>query len=135
MESALNVPPYVNLDQSDVLTVPTPTAWRKRATVILWTLSLGQLLNWGIIYYTFPLFIDPMGRDLGWSRTSMFGALSAGLLTASLGSIPIGARIDRGHGRKLMVVGAILSAFLFLLWSAVASLKWFYFIWIGLGAC
>ena len=78
----------------------TTTPWRKRPSTILWVLSLGQLITWGLVYYTFPLFLMPMERELGWSRNEMFGALSAGLLVAGLSSIPVGAWIDRGHARQ-----------------------------------
>ncbi len=98
-------------------------------------LSLGQLISWGLVYYTFPLFIAPMEQELGWSRTSMFGALSAGLLTAGLCSIPVGAWIDRGHGRMLMTGGSVLAGALLFVWSRVESLPLFYVLWIGLGAC
>ena len=81
--------------------------WRKRPSTILWMLSLGQLISWGLVYYTFPLFVVPMTQELGWSRTAMFGALSAGLLVAGLASIPVGAWIDRGHGRVLMTGGSL----------------------------
>lgn len=110
-------------------------SWRKRPSAILWMLSLGQLVSWGLVYYTFPLFVVPMTQELGWSRSSMFGALSAGLLTAGLCSIPVGAWIDRGHGRKLMTGGSLLAALLLLVWSRVDSLPVFYALWIGLGVC
>lgn len=109
--------------------------WRKRPSTILWMLSIGQLVSWGLVYYTFPLFIGPMEQELGWSRSSMFGALSAGLLTAGLCSIPVGAWIDRGHGRLLMTGGSLLAAILLMVWSRVESLPVFYAMWIGLGAC
>lgn len=109
--------------------------WRKRPSTILWMLSFGQLISWGLVYYTFPLFIAPMEQELGWSRSSMFGALSAGLLTAGLCSIPVGAWIDRGHGRLLMTGGSLLAAIMMIVWSRVESLTAFYALWIGLGAC
>ena len=109
--------------------------WRKRPATILWMLSLGQLTSWGLVYYTFPLFVVPMTEDLGWSRSSMFGALSAGLLVAGLCSIPVGAWIDRGHGRKLMTGGSLGAAALLLVWSRVDTLPLFYVVWIGLGVC
>jgi MFS family permease len=109
--------------------------WRKRPATILWMLSLGQLISWGLVYYTFPLFVVPMTQELGWSRSSMFGALSAGLLVAGLSSIPVGAWIDRGHGRTLMTAGSLLAALLLVVWSRVDSLALFYALWIGLGAC
>lgn len=110
-------------------------AWRKRPSTILWMLSTGQLISWGLVYYTFPLFVVPMSGELGWSRSALFGALSAGLLVAGLASIPVGAWIDRGHGRALMTGGSVLAAALLALWSTVQSLPVFYALWIGLGAC
>jgi len=109
--------------------------WRKRPSTILWVLSLGQLITWGLVYYTFPLFVVPMEKELGWSRNELFGALSAGLLVAGLCSIPVGAWIDRGHGRMLMTGGSLLAAVLMYAWSQVDSLAMFYVIWLGLGAC
>ena len=110
-------------------------AWRKRPSTILWMLSVGQLISWGLVYYTFPLFVAPMSEELGWSRSAMFGALSAGLAVAGLCSIPVGAWIDRGRGRVLMTGGSVLAALLLALWSTVHSLPVFYALWLGLGAC
>ena len=110
-------------------------AWRKRPSTILWMLSIGQLISWGLVYYTFPLFVVPMSEELGWSRSSLFGALSAGLLVAGLCSIPVGAWIDRGRGRALMTGGSLLAALLLVVWSKVQSLAIFYALWLGLGAC
>ena len=109
--------------------------WRKRPPTILWMLSLGQLISWGLVYYTFPLFVVPMTQELGWSRSALFGALSAGLLVAGLASIPVGALIDRGLGRRLMTGGSLLAALLLMVWGRVDSLPVFYALWIGLGAC
>src|SRR5262245_28305821 len=110
-------------------------AWRKRPSTILWMLSIGQLISWGLVYYTFPLFVVPMSEELGWSRSALFGALSGGLLVAGLCSIPVGAWIDRGHGRALMTGGSVLAALLLMLWSTVHSLAVFFVLWLGLGAC
>src|SRR5262249_55479381 len=60
---------------------------------------------------------------------------SAGLLVAGLCSIPVGAWIDRGHGRLLMTGGSLLAAALLVLWSNVHALPVFYALWLGLGAC
>ena len=113
----------------------TKGPWRKRPSTILWVLSLGQLISWGLVYYTFPLFVVPMEREFGWSRDQLYGALSAGLLVAGLCSIPVGAWIDRGHGRMLMTGGSLLAAVLLFVWSQVQTLPMLYVVWIGLGAC
>lgn len=113
----------------------TPGPWRKRPTTILWVLSFGQLITWGLVYYTFPLFVVPMEQELGWSRDALYGALSSGLLVAGLCSIPVGAWIDRGHGRLLMTGGSLLAAVLLFMWSQIHTIEMFYVMWIGLGAC
>lgn len=109
------------------------TGWRGGRSAILWTLSIGQLVSWGLVYYTFPLFVLPMEAELGWSRNALYGALSAGLLVAGLCAIPVGAWIDRGHGRLLMTGGSVLAAVMLALWGRVDSLPLFYLIWIGIG--
>jgi MFS family permease len=109
--------------------------WRKRPSTILWMLSFGQLITWGLVYYTFPLFVVPMEKELGWSRNELFGALSSGLLVAGLCSIPVGAWIDRGHARLLMTGGSLLAAVMMVAWSQVHSIALFYVLWIGLGVC
>src|SRR6185295_9847219 len=81
------------------------------------------------------LFVVPMTEELGWSRSGMFGALSAGLLVAGLSSIPVGAWIDRGHGRMLMTGGPLPAAALLVALSQIQTLPMFYVVWLGLGAC
>jgi MFS family permease len=120
---------------SSMAKAATEHPWRKRPSTILWMLSIGQLVTWGLVYYTFPLFVVPMEKQLGWSRDQLYGALSAGLLVAGLCSIPVGAWIDRGHGRLLMTGGSLLAALLLVVWSQIDSLPMFYLVWLGLGAC
>ena len=47
-------------DPSAIAGSGTSGPWRKRPSTILWVLSLGQLITWGLVYYTFPLFVVPM---------------------------------------------------------------------------
>ena len=84
--------------RSDVIGGYAKGPWRKRPSTILWVLSLGQLITWGLVYYTFPLFVVPMEKELGWSRNEMFGALSAGLLVGRPVLDP-GRRLDRSRPR------------------------------------
>lgn len=70
---------------------------------------------------------------MGWSRTWTNGALSVGLLVSGLAAYPIGAWIDRGHGRFVMVAGSILATAMLLLWSQAQSLACLFVVWIGLG--
>ncbi|WP_176060138.1 MFS transporter [Paraburkholderia sp. BCC1876] len=98
-----------------------------------WALAIAQLVSWGSVYYAFSLFVVPMERTMGWSRTDTNAALSLGLLVSGLAAYPIGIWIDHGHGRKIMMAGSILSTAMLLLWSQAHALATLFVVWIGLG--
>lgn len=97
-------------------------------------LGIGQICSWGSIYYAFPLIAEQIEGELGWSRTSIYGSATAGLLLAAVASYPIGRAIDRGHGRVIMAGGSVLAGLLFLAWSQVSDLLGLYAIVALLGA-
>ena len=102
-----------------------------------WTLVLGiataQLVSWGTLFYAFAVYVVPMETEPGWSRPELNGALSIGLLVAGLLSLPVGALIDRGHGRTLMTLGSLLGAALLATWPLARDLPLFYALWAGIG--
>ena len=85
-------------------------------------LGIGQIASWGTLYYSFPLIAERMGQNLGLSKPEVYGAATIGLLAASVTAYPIGAAIDRGHGRTIMTLGSGLAGLLLLVWSQIASL-------------
>lgn len=97
-------------------------------------LGIGQICSWGSLYYSFPLIAEAMGAELGWSKNALFGAATLGLALAGLAAYPIGAAIDRGHGRWIMTGGSVLAGLLLVLWSQVTSLLLFYVAIAGIGA-
>jgi MFS family permease len=101
--------------------------------VVAW-LSVSQLVSWGCLYYSFSLFVVPMEADLGWSRTTLNGALSVGLAVMGVLAYPVGAWIDRRGGRMVMTAGSLLGGAMLVWWSLVESPWAFYGVWIGLGA-
>jgi len=98
-----------------------------------WALAVAQLVSWGSVYYAFSLFVVPMEHAMNWSRTETNAALSLGLLVSGLAAYPIGTWIDHGHGRKIMMLGSILSTAMLLLWSQAHALATLFVVWIGLG--
>jgi predicted MFS family arabinose efflux permease len=84
-------------------------------------LSVAQLVSWGSVFYGFALFMDPMMRDLGWSKPEISAALSVGLIASGLGAVPVGRLIDLGYGRALMTAGSLCAAALFALWSRIEA--------------
>jgi len=111
--------------------------WRRRHApwVMLWPLAIAQLVSWGTLYYSFPLFVGPMLDELGWPVAAANGALTVGLLVTGLVAYPVATVLDRRGGRTLMTLGSIGAGLLLLVWSRLSSLEAFYTLWILLGAC
>lgn len=96
-------------------------------------LALAQLVSWGSLYYAFALFIGPLEREQGWTRTEITGALTVGLLATAATSPLAGRLIDRIGGRLPMTAGSLAAALLLLGWSNVDRLAELYLVWAGLG--
>jgi MFS family permease len=67
---------------------------------------------------TLTVFIYPMSQSLGWSRTMISGAVSAGALAALVVSPIIGWAIDRFGARPVLVISVIV------LGVSIISLAW-----------
>nr|WP_210191593.1 MULTISPECIES: MFS transporter [Rhodomicrobium] len=100
---------------------------------LITALGIGQICSWGSLYYSFPQLAEAMGRDLGWSKPELYGAATLGLALSGLAAYPVGAAIDRGHGRVVMGSASILAGLLMLAWSQVESLALFYVLFAGIG--
>lgn len=101
--------------------------------ILVGALSLAEMTAWGVLYYSFSVFLVPMQQELGWSRASMAGAFSLALLLSGIAGVPIGRWVDRHGPRLLMTVGAIAAALLVFAWGRVTDLTTFYLIWGGIG--
>lgn len=102
--------------------------------IFISALGIAQICSWGSLYYAFPLIAAEIEAETGWSRTSLYGAATAGLLLAALAAVPVGRAIDRGHGRLIMSGASILAGLLLLAWTQVRGLVGFYAIVALLGA-
>lgn len=96
-------------------------------------LSAGQLVSWGTFYYGFSLFVEPMERELGWSRTDLTLALSGGLLVTGFFSVVVGDWIDKRGGFWPMTLGSLAGAALLAVWALNDNLLVFFLLWLGLG--
>jgi MFS family permease len=96
-------------------------------------LSVAETISWGILYYSFSVFIRPIEAELGWSRTEVTGAFSLALLVAGLAAIPVGHWLDAHGARGLMTAGSVIGALLFAALSRVTTLPALYGVWGGLG--
>lgn len=98
-----------------------------------WALSLGQLITWGTVYYTFSLILGPVQTELGLSRAEASLAFALALLAEGLMAFAVGRWIDAGHERLVMTLGSLAAALGLLAHSQIDSLWSFYAVWIWLG--
>lgn len=96
-------------------------------------LGAGQIVSWGSFYYSFPLIVEPMGKELGLSKPDLYLGATIGLALAGLIAYPVGAAIDRGRGRAVMAIGSAIGGLLLLGWSQTHGLLSFYLLLAGLG--
>ena len=100
---------------------------------IAWTLGATTTVSWGILYYAFSVFLQPMEQDLGWSRAQLSGAFTVALLVSGFVAPLAGRWIDRHGARALMTTGSCLGTALLLAWAVVHTLPAFYALWAGIG--
>lgn len=95
--------------------------------------SLGQITSWGVLFYSFAVFLTPMQEDLGWSVAQLTGAYSLALLVSGVAAIPVGRWLDRHGPRMLMTAGSVAATLLVVAWASVDSLLGYYLIWTAIG--
>ncbi len=110
---------------------------RRRSIYYGWRMLLGlsaaEVTAWGILYYSFSVFLNPMHETLGWSTAELTGAYSLALLLSGFAAIPVGRWLDWRGPRLLMSLGSVAGALLLVAWATVHNLLVFYAIWIGIG--
>jgi len=97
-------------------------------------LGLGQIISWGILYYSFPLLAVPVGVDLGAGKDAIYVAATIALLVSGFAAYPVGTAIDRGHGRLVLVGGNALGGLLMIAFAWVESVAALYLLFAGVGA-
>ncbi len=110
------------------LRFPIYYGWR-----MLLGLSVAEVTAWGILYYSFSVFLNPMHDALGWSTAELTGAYSLALLLSGFAAIPVGRWLDWRGPRLLMSLGSIVAALLLVAWAKVHNILAFYAIWVGIG--
>jgi MFS family permease len=102
---------------------------------ITWALAVTQTVGFGILYYAYSVFIEPMELELGWSRTQTSLAFSLALLTSGVAALPIGRWVDRHGARGLMTLGSGAATLLMVAWSFAHSPLTLYLIQALIGLC
>jgi MFS family permease len=102
----------------------TPYRWRLVAM-----LAITQTIGYGVLSYSFSVFLVPTAAALHTSTTTVTGALTVALLAGAVAAVPVGRRLDRHGGRALMTLGSLLA----LAWSQVTNVAELYAVWTVLG--
>ena len=102
---------------------------------IVAVLALSETISYGVLYYSYSVYIVPLEAEFGWTRAQITGAFSLGLFAWAALTIPVGFWLDKYGARGLMTVGSIVGSLLFFAFSQVTSLPGLYMVWLGIGAC
>lgn len=93
---------------------------RQPATLVA-GLGVAQLIAWGTLYYAIAVIGEPMGVDLGLTRSHVFGAFAWSMVVAGLLASWAGRTLDRVGGRAVLASSAIVGALGFLVLARASS--------------
>ena len=94
--------------------------------VILACVCLAGFARQGPAVATLSIFVEPMTREFGWSRTALSGAVSLGGVLAALASPLLGPVLDRRGARLILGIAVSVTGVSTMLLSATQSLPAFY---------
>ncbi len=104
-----------------------------------WLLVLVTILDGafssGTGVWGFSVFVRPMTAELGWTRSAMYGALTARSLLSGVFAPVIGPMQDTRNGPRLLAIITTLTMVIAVVAQKWAGdLVWFYIIFGGMGA-
>jgi OFA family oxalate/formate antiporter-like MFS transporter len=94
--------------------------------IILACTCCAGLSRQGGAVATLSVFVSPMTRDFGWSRTAISGAVSLGGLLAAIASPSLGRLLDREGARLVLCVAVLTTGLANMALSLTVSLPMFY---------
>jgi MFS family permease len=94
--------------------------------VVLACLCCAGFSRQGPAVATLSIFVEPLSRDFGWSRTALSGAVSLGGVLAALAAPLIGPVLDRHGARLVLCLAVLVNGVALLLLSLTPSLFVFY---------
>jgi MFS transporter, OFA family, oxalate/formate antiporter len=94
--------------------------------VILFCACCAGYSRQGGAVATLSIFVAPMTRDFGWSRTALSGAVSVGGVLAALSAPTLGRLLDRSGARVVLCLAVLTTGVANMLLSLTDSLLMFY---------
>lgn len=105
----------------------------KPSRLLTGQLCLIELVAWGILYYTFSVFLPAMEEELDWSSATLSAGFALAVLISGLVAPSVGAWIDQRGSRGLMLTGSVLGAVGIALWGISYSIYSFFAAWCLIG--
>ncbi len=102
--------------------------------VIVVVVFIAEFTTSGLGGSTLGLFFVPMQRDLGWSLTSLSGAVTAQAIAAMATAPLIGLALDRYGARLVMLIGAISAGVGLILLMQIQEVWHFWVLYAIVGA-
>ncbi|TYP82925.1 MFS transporter [Blastococcus xanthinilyticus] len=100
---------------------------------MVWALAVTETVSYGVLYYSFAVFLVPMREEFGASTAQLSGALTLSLALSGLGAVVVGRWLDRWGARWVMTAGSLLGGASVLAWSRAQDLVQLYLAFAGIG--
>ncbi|HYX62651.1 MAG TPA: MFS transporter [Burkholderiales bacterium] len=94
--------------------------------IVLAALCCVGFARQGSAVATLSIFVEPLTREFGWSRTALSGAVSLGGVLAALVAPAIGPLLDRRGSRLVLCAAVLVNGVVLTLLSLTPSLLVFY---------
>ena len=100
---------------------------------MVWALSVTETVSYGVLYYSFAVFLVPMREELDASTAQLSAALTLAMALTGLGAVVVGRWLDRYGARWVMTAGSLLGAASVVAWSQAQDLVQLYLAFTGIG--
>ena len=100
---------------------------------MVWALAVTETISYGVLYYSFAVFLVPMREELGASTAQLSGALTLALALTGVGGVVVGRWLDRFGARWVMTAGSLLAGASVVAWSQAQGLAQLYVAFTGIG--
>lgn len=100
---------------------------------MVWALAGTTTVSYGVLYYSFAVFLVPMREELGASTAQLSGALTLAMALTGLGAIVVGRWLDQWGARWVMTASSLVGASAVVAWSQAQNLLQLYLAFVGVG--
>ncbi|MBG0827231.1 MFS transporter [Planomonospora sp. ID67723] len=100
---------------------------------IVAALAVTSTVGYGVMFYSFAVFLGPVARDLHTGSAQVTGAFALAIAVNAAVAPFAGRLLDRYGGRWLMTAGSVLATLTVLGWSQVESLAALYAVFACMG--